>query len=293
MTTKIAFQYTVLRYIYDSFTGEFLNVGLAFYSQSPAFFKAKFLLKYKRITGAFPEADGEFYRTYISRLQTKADWVAEKVNSDQMSLESWLPGRIEELLLRILTKDDSAIQFGPVLGGMANDLEDTYEDLYTRLVEAHLPHEEDLSRSEDEIWSAFSKPLREYDVIRRLKPIVIHTKKDDVEFEHAWKNGRWKAMQPLSFDLVKAGSIINKARQYLGTNVILGYSDEISKVYYLLGRPHRDDIALQKAYDKGKDLLGIGEHTQKIEIIEEDGKEDFARHISSIIKSDTAHEESE
>jgi hypothetical protein len=114
---------------------------------------------------------------------------------------------------------------------------------------------------------------------------------DDVIFDHAWKNGRWKALQPLSFDLTKAGSIRNKAHQYFGTNVLLEDSKEISKVYYLLGKPRRDDVVLQKAYIKAKDLLGSGIHSKIIEIVEEDGADDFARHISPQIEEDTSHEE--
>jgi len=291
MMTKTPFQFTVLRYIHDSFTGEFLNVGLVLYSQTPALFRAKFLQKYGRITGAFPEANGEFYRSYISHLQTKVDLMAEKVNSQQIPLEQWLPNRIEELLVQILPIDDSAIQFGPTQGGMASDLEETFEDLYLRLVEAHIAHEDVLSRNEAEIWSVFYKPLKEHNIIHQLKQATIQTRIDEVTFDHAWKNGRWKALQPLSFDLSKAGTIRNKAHQYFGTNVILEDNDEISKLYYLLGKPRRDDISLKRAYDKAKDLLGKGEHARKIEIIEEDGAKDFAKYISPQIEADTAHEE--
>jgi hypothetical protein len=291
MTTKIPFRFTVLRYIHDSFTGEFLNIGLAFYSQNPACFKARFLQKYGRITAAFPEADGEFYRSYISHLQSKVDLLADKVNSQQISLIAMLPDHIEELLSQIIPVDDSSIQFGPIQGGMASNLDDTFEDLYMRLVEAHIPHEDDLYRNEAEIWSIFSKPLRQHNIIHQLKQTTILARKDEVTFDHAWKNGRWRALQPLSFDLLRAGSIHNKALQYFGTNVILEETDEISKVYYLLGKPRREDAALHRAYDRAKDLLGTGSHASKIELIEEDGAEDFAKYISPLIEADTAQEE--
>jgi hypothetical protein len=287
MTNRTSFQFTILRYIHDSFTGEFLNVGIAFFSKSPNFFKAKFLQKYGRITGAFPDADGDFYRSYISHLQTKADAITEKVNNNQLIIEQILPNQIEEFLIQILPVDDSSIQFGPIQGGMTNDLEETFEDLYKRLVEAHIPHEEDLSRSESEIWSVYYQPLKKYNIIHKLKPITIKTRIDDVVFDHAWKNGHWKALQPLSFDLTRPGSIRNKAHQYFGINVILEDSVDVGKLYYLLGRPRRDESDLLNAYLKAKNLLGNREHTKKIEIIEEDGAEDFASFISAEIESDT------
>ena len=45
MNTKIPFQFKVLRYIHDSFTGEFLNIGLALYSQSAPYLQVKLLDK--------------------------------------------------------------------------------------------------------------------------------------------------------------------------------------------------------------------------------------------------------
>ncbi len=291
MNTKIPFQFAVLRYIHDSFTGEFLNVGVAFYCQSPAFFKVRLLQKYGRITNAFPLANGEFYRRYISSLQTKFDKLAEKVNSKQTAFEEWLPDRIEELLSQVLPPDDSSIQFGEAQDGMTNDLETTSDDIYKRLVEAHLPIEENQSRSDLDIWSVFSKTLREQNVIRYLRPTIIHADSQDIEFEHAWKNGRWKALQPLSFDLIHPGNIDKKAWQYFGRNVILQKSKELTILYYLLGKPRRDDAAVLKHYAKAKDLLGSSEHSKKIKLIEEDEAEDFARDIAPKIEADTSHEE--
>lgn len=291
MSTKFPFQFIILRYVHDSFTGEFLNVGLALYSPSAQFFRARFLPKFARITATFPDADGEHYRTYINRLQLIADDLAERVNSKQISFLPSHSDQVSELVTQILQPDDSAIQFSPIKGGMASDLDETFEDLYLRLVEAYIEHDKTASRNEAQIWHLYSKPLREYNVIYRLKPTIIHASKTDVEFEHAWKNGRWKAMQPLSFDLMHASNIKSKAFQYLGTNVVLDSSKEFSKLYYLLGEPRRDDRNLQKAYNQAKDLLGTGEHAKKIVLVEEDGAEDFARYIGPEIEKDISQED--
>jgi len=291
MTTKSQFQFSVLHYIHDSFTGEFLNIGLAFYSASPVFFHARFLHKYARLTATFPDADSELLRSYISRMQSKADELSENINDQQISFISPPPVQIEELLVQILPVDDSAIQFGKAQGGLTDNLEKTFEDLYLRLVETYLPHNQTSSRDEAQIWMVFSKHLKNQNVISRLRPTIIHAPKADVEFKHAWKNGHWKAMQPVSFDLLHAGSIKDKAFQYLGTNVVLGDSKDFGKLYYLLGKPRRNDSNLLMAYNKAKDLLGTGSTAKKIELIEEDGAEDFARFVSPQIEKDTSHEE--
>ena len=290
MNAKLPFQFAVLRYVHDAFTSEFLNVGIAFFCKVPAFFKVRLLQKYRRITNAFPEADGEFYRRYIASLQSKFDALAEKVNSKQSAFEPWLPDRVEELLTKVLPPDDSSIQFSEAQGGMTKDLEATFEDVYKRLIEAHLPHEESESRNEAEVWNVFREPLRKQNVIRLFVPHVIHIKKLVFEFEHAWKNGHWSALQPLSFDLVQPKSIRNKAFQYFGTNVVLNDSKEINALNYLLGAPRRDDKDVQKEYARAKDLLGTGEYAKKIKLIEEDEAEDFARHIAPKIEADASHE---
>ena len=153
MNTKIPFQFRILHYVHDSFTGEFLNVGLAFYSQSKSYFRVRLLHKYSRITSTFPSADGEHYRQYISSLQGKFDDLAEIVNTKQLTLELWLPKSMNELLNRILPPDDSAIQFSTSQSGMAYDLDAVFNDLYYRLVEAYIPSDEHLSRDEHEIWN--------------------------------------------------------------------------------------------------------------------------------------------
>jgi hypothetical protein len=124
-----------------------------------------------------------------------------------------------------------------------------------------------------------------------LQPTIIHTPQDDLEFDHAWKNGRWNALQPLSFDLVHAASIKRKSHEWFTANVLINETPDVAQIYYLLGKPLRDDPSLLKAYQKAKDLLGTGDYSQKVEIIEEDGAEDFAENIAPKIINDTSHKQ--
>ncbi len=287
MSNKTPFQMKILRYIHDSFTGEFLNIGLALFAQNENYFRVRLLHKYARITNTFPNADGEHYRRYINSLQRKFDNLVDQVTSEQMDF--YLSMNLDGLLSTVLTPDDSAVQFGPLQGGMTGDLDDVFNDLYYRLVEAYTPTDERVSRSEQEIWSLYSKSLQTHSVVSLLRSTTIQTPNSSIELDHAWKNGKWKALQPLSFDLLHRTSIDRKARLWLGTNVILQRSEEIAKVYYLLGEPRRDDKDLKKAYNDAKDLLGTGDYADKVEIIEENEAEDFAREISSKIKQEVDH----
>jgi len=48
------------------------------------------------------------------------------------------------------------------------------------------------------------------------KTIVSKSKDDEIEFQHAWKNHEWHCIEPVSFDLLEADSIKDKAHRWLG-----------------------------------------------------------------------------
>lgn len=289
MNPKYPFQFSILQYIHDSFTEEFLNIGFAFYAPTAPYFNVRLLTKYRRITNTFPTADGEHIKNHLVRLQGNFEPIAHQINNGQIGFEE-KPNQIKDLLTMVLSIDDSAIRFGPIHGGMAFNPEVTFEDLYQRFVETHLPAEKEEHRDENVIWRHFNNSLKKHNVIHQLRQTVIRTSKDELEFDHAWKNGKWNALQPLSFDLMHATNIRKKSREWLGTNVLISETNEVNKIYYLLGKPQRDDKALKKAYDTAKDLLGAGSYSKKVEIIEEDAAEDFAKHIAPKIIKDTAHD---
>lgn len=290
MNKKYPFQFSILQYVHDTFTEEFLNVGLAFYAPSLPYFNVKLLAKYRRLTQTFPSADGEHYRKYIVSMQTKFDLLYQNVNSGQISFTSSHPLKIEELLGTVLPKDDSSLRFGAVHGGMTSNLEETFNDFYHRFVEMHLHEEKEESRDESVIWHDFSKSLKEHNISHQLRSTVINTPQDDIEFDHAWKNGRWNALQPISFDLSQTAYIRRKSREWFSANVLLSKARDVNEVYYLLSKPLHQEASLMKAYQKAKDLLGTGEYSQKVKIIEENEAEDFAKHIAPRIIRDTAHE---
>lgn len=290
MNSRIPFQFSVFQYFHDTFTEEFLNIGLALYSVNPSFFRVKLLTKVRRLTNTFPTVDVDTYRAFISSLQLKFDGLAETINSKQLPLEQGQQiSRLEELISKILPADDSAVRLGQVHGGMSEDLDATFDDLYYRLVETYMPLDKEETRDEGVIWRIFSKPLREYNIVYQLRPTVIRTPKDDIEFDHAWKNGKWNALQPVSFDLLQPGSIKKKSHEWFTANVLIDEAKDVGKLYYLLGKPQREDAAVMKAYLKAKDLLGTGKYARKVEIIEEDAAEDFAKEIAPQIIADTSH----
>lgn len=291
MNTKSPFQYAILQYVHDAFTEEFLNVGLALYSQTPPYFQVRLLTKYRRLTNTFPSADGEHYRNYITSLQRKFDERAREINEGQISFDGWPPARIEEILASVLPLDNSSLRFGPAHGGFTQDINNTFEDLYHRFVESHLPTEKAEGRDENVIWRQFSQTLKTYNIQQHhFHKTIIQTPKDEVEIDHSWRNGRVNGLQPISFDLLYAQNIKKKSHEWFTTNVLVSEAEDVGKIYYLLAQPQHDDKALFAAYVKARDLLGARDFAKKITIIEENEAEDFAKHIAPKIIKDTSHE---
>jgi hypothetical protein len=281
MNKGIPFQYATVRYVHDIVTGEFLNVGLALYSPEGRYLKTKILPNYRRITNAFPSADGDFYRRYVTHLQIVAEKVAEQVAGRQVSMNA-APERLESVLQEILPVDDSSLQFSGTKYGSADDLDGVFDNLYARLVEQHLPTVDKSSRDDNDVWNVFRKPLQSTQAILYLHRHVVQTAVETFEFAHAWKNGNWNILQPLSFDLINPGSIRKKAREWWGTALILKNSQEPSHVYMLLGRPRLAASDLKRAYGDAKKILSS--ENAPVELIDEDEAEDFANRISPMIK---------
>ncbi|HMP32054.1 MAG TPA: DUF3037 domain-containing protein, partial [Saprospiraceae bacterium] len=54
-----SYQYQIIKYVHDHFTGEFVNVGVVVYDPESKFFGCKLTKKYKRISNFFPSSDGK------------------------------------------------------------------------------------------------------------------------------------------------------------------------------------------------------------------------------------------
>jgi len=282
MTGLHEFQYSVLRYVHDVTTGEFLNVGLALFSAADRVFKVRLLPHYRRITATFPAADGEFYRQYVSRMQTDAEQIAERVARDQLSLLGEDNVTLPDLLSEVLVPDDSSMQFGPVRGGLVEDFSSMFDELYARLVEKHLSSTDRATRDDAEVWNMYRQALQEHRVVEHLRPHRVETRYDPVELSHAWKNGHWNAVEPVSFDLMHPGSIQRKAKEWLGQVKVLNTSDEWGRLFLLLGAPRQSDPAVVRAYNSAKRMLSDEEEVQ---VVEEHEAESFARELSSLIDS--------
>jgi len=245
---KTPYSFLTLRYIHDVVTGEFANVGVVVYAPEQNFLAARFTDSYKRLNALFVRIDHSNYRRVIRYLQARFVEMSVELRS-QMNLQNVL--RIEELVQKVLPKDDSSLQWSPVGTGFTNDLNKTTHDLYERMIERYSKSTDAGSRTDDDIVRPFKTALHEK--VHELTQRVVNTPDITYEFQYAWKNDIWHLYEPVSFDLKDEHSIEDKAHKWLGRGVALSDAEIDFQIHFLLGEPK--SIETEKAFLRAQHLL--------------------------------------
>ena len=248
-----AYSFVVLRYIHDVMTGEFVNIGVALYAPDAKFIGGLCNTRYGRLTSLFGngEIDGDYFRGLMRYIEARFDELGNNLRNE-LPLNG-MPSDIMEIVKSILPPDDSSLQWSEAGGGQTKDPDKTLEDLYIRMVEHYVRRKSRSSRDDGEVWRVFKKEFETQHVISRLRPKRITAPDDDYEFEHAWKNERWRMYEPISFDLLEAESITGKANRWLGRTINLNESSEKFVLHVLLGEPSLEK--LRPAYTKAENIL--------------------------------------
>ncbi|GMV92425.1 MAG: hypothetical protein AMXMBFR82_22030 [Candidatus Hydrogenedentota bacterium] len=282
---KTPYTYSVLRYVHDTTTGEFINVGVALLAPNERYVSAICRPTYGRLTKTFPGMDGEAFKGLMRFIQSQFEEMGGHLCGDLPFDEA--PKSIMELAHKVLPPDDSSLQWSPAGSGLTENPSQTLERLFERMVVAYDEKPQREVRSDDQVWHRYRRDLETRHVIRHLKPKRIAVEDDEVEFRYAWKNGIWHCLEPVSLDLALADSIRDKAHRWLGHISSVQNAAEPFKIYFLLGQPQRAD--LQSAYKSAISILG--KIPSEKEIVTEDNAErfsdQFAREIEAAEHSNT------
>jgi hypothetical protein len=248
---KTAYTYTVLRYVHDTATGEFVNVGVVLYAKDVRYASAQCRTTYGRISKTFPGMDGEAFKNVMRYVQSRLEELGDGIRSE-LPLEG-LPQSVIEIAHQVLPPDDSSLQWSPVGGGLSEDPSLTLEMLYDRLVNRYDERQQQERRSDEEVWRKYRRNLETRHVLGHLQSKTITVADDEVDFRYAWRNSVWHCLEPVSFDLSSGDSIREKAHRWLGQVSSIKDSSDKFKVYLLLGEPQLE--SLRPAFDKAVSIL--------------------------------------
>ena len=275
---KTAYTFSVLRYVHDPVTAEFVSIGVALYAPEAKYLSALCTSHYQRLSRMFEPVAGDHFRQITRYLQNQVEALGQRIASE-LPLKK-LPKGIEELLGQVLPPDDSAIQFSTAGGGYTSDPDKTLNELYMRYVERYATRAERPSRDEEDVWKVFRAPLEKRQVTKYLAPKKIVAPNYDYEFLRARQNEVWHAYEPISFDLAEADSIKDKANRWLGRVTSLADSNERFALHLLMGKPR--ESRLQTAYVQAQNILH--KMPVKHEFVQEDEAEKFAESLTNEIK---------
>jgi hypothetical protein len=129
---KSQFHFSLLRFVYDPLTQEFLNIGVVLFSQENNFLRARFTNRYGRISRMFGRIDGASFKATTSYIERKVTVVNDKLVRGLLFRNT--KEGLDSILNEVLPPDDSAIRF--VFGGVgvSDDLSKTLDELFERYV---------------------------------------------------------------------------------------------------------------------------------------------------------------
>jgi len=273
---KTSYSYVTLRYVHDVVTGEFANVGVVLYAPEQRLLAARFTTSYERLNAMFIKIDHSHFRALMRYLANRFEEMGEEMRDD---LERPPLGAIVELVRRVLPQDDSSLQWSEAGGGFTENPEETLRSLFVRLVEKYVREGELPSRTDDEIARPFKAALEKRMVVQKLRQKKIEAKDYQYEFQFGWQNSVWHVYEPVSFDLMNAGSIVEKANTWLGRGTALNDSPEKFKIHFLLGEPKQPGTS--KAFEHARHLLN--KIPGKPELVREGQLAEFAEGVAEKI----------
>ena len=251
------YQYQILRYMHDQFTGEFVNLGVVVYCPGEKFLKAQVSQKYSRVTSIFPKANGKFILRSAKQFAVALNEYAKHLfDSDLEMLD------LSKITKSILPHDDSALMLTKSNSALDISMDSALHDLFLNMVDKYNldPHAIQ-SLSDNDVWKKKYKDyFDQYNITKRLSKHKITTEQDSFVFDKSWKNEIWHCYQPISFDLQDADSIKEKVYKWSGKLRELNTSSEKIHLTFLttMSEAHKNlNDFISKSLDQDSEKVDV------------------------------------
>ena len=250
MTAKKPYTYTVLRYVHDVTTTEFVNVGVVVHAPLGRYIGVRMRHTHGRLSAMFPDLDRDAFRSSMRVIERALKSAADNYRKDDLF---HVEGDAGQIARSVLPADDSALQWSPVGSGLAANMDQQLDQLFARLVGSYDEKPDRQKRVDEDVWRPVRDKLEHAQVDVQLTEKTIQGDADKLLFKHAWKNGMWHCYEALSFDLADADGIKNKARKWMGHIAAVRDATEQFKPYFIVGAPL--DQSLMPAFEDALAIL--------------------------------------
>jgi hypothetical protein len=246
-----SYRFVVLRYVHDLVTSEFINVGVALHAPDTSFLRFKGLSKTNRLRGCFPDLDIHQFRGAMERLEE----AFESLTCDVRMRDSLASSdNLMQLIGHVMPQDDAAFQWGTPGFGVTSGPEQELINVFDRMVMAHHRATRDRVRmTDDAIWHRVKREIEQRQWAIQFSPTTLNAAHIPVHFKHAWKNGIWHCIEPVSLDYEESSTIEEKAQRVLGKLTCLRDIQENFRVYLPIAKP--SNPALNPDYMRALDIL--------------------------------------
>jgi hypothetical protein len=218
-------------------------MGVVVLSDDQRVLQFRFLDKASRVSAFFPDANGRYLSSTLKFLHAEFHRLST-ILSRELALDKKTD--LDALTRSVLPKDDSALTFSEVKRGRDVKIELACDDLYERVVVRNFADADEIDlRYDREVWSKIYKAhFEKYNLISKLQPHTVKTVNDSLEFERAWKNGKWNCFETISFNLTRKDAVKNKVYKWVGKLDELKTSDEPVNLYLLSVLPKSEDLKI-------------------------------------------------
>lgn len=251
--SEFEYSYTILKYRHDIAAGEALNVGVVLYCPAKGQVGFVFDQKYRRLSSAFAGFDGDQHRKMLRRLEDALNSLARPLANSLFEIEERSRYPDAGAVIRTVWPDQGLSYFaGLPLFGIAEDLEAELKDLYDRFVLSQADARPTQERYDDhQLWEKVKAVLTPRGIAQMLVPVTLGPV--EVEFEHAYKNGKWHAIETISMDYLEGNEMKKRAFEMVGKVSSVGSLPEMGTCTIVVGAPRRREA--EKGYAEARRIL--------------------------------------
>ena len=266
-----SYHFSILRYVHDASTEEFVNIGVAMWMPDRSKLLFRVNERISRLSNFFKDIDGPSYRQMICNIKSASDFEWASDNIDTAYLSKNAADYASEVFDGIVREDASCFQWSRLMSGISKDAERRFDELFEEFVRYHeSPPASHLRSSVTGIWKEVQHALKLHDLDRHVRyNEKIQAPNYDYTFRMGWNNGMRQVLEPISFALKEPKRIVDKANTWSGRLFSLS-KDNTFGFTAVVAPPENGNM---EAFNDGLAILNGAKSTRAI--ITEDEINDF------------------
>ena len=178
MTKSYAYTYCVLRYVHDTTSSEFVNVGVVLYAPEARYLSALCRTTYGRLNKVFPGVNAEHFKSLMRYIQARLEEEGARIGGE---LPFARPSSVLDFAHAVLPRDDSSLQWSGVGSGRTENAADALERLFDRVVARYDERPAVPARNDECVWRPLKRTLEERRVLQHFKPYKIAGREERCE----------------------------------------------------------------------------------------------------------------